>query len=256
MKHVVSLSGGLSSWYAARVVVEAHGPENVTLLFADTLIEDEDLYRFLDDASADLGIHVTRIADGRTPWQVFEDVKFIGNSQRDPCSRILKRELLAKWRKDNCEPDDSLHYVGLGWWEPTRVERLPKAFLPWQVEMPLAAMYGVNPENLKDLSRHHGIKPPRLYDLGFTHNNCGGFCIKGGQAAMARLLRVFPERYAGHESEEKRLREKGIKGTVMKLQRGDKSYAITLEDFRKRVETDPFGFNDKDEGGCGCALPV
>jgi hypothetical protein len=33
------------------------------------------------------------IADGRHPWEVYRDEKFIGNSLVDPCSRILKREI-------------------------------------------------------------------------------------------------------------------------------------------------------------------
>src|SRR5215218_1286101 len=70
---VVMFSGGDSSWLAARRRVDTHGPGGMTLLFADTQAEDDDLHRFLDDASANLGLPVTRIADGRDPWQVFHD---------------------------------------------------------------------------------------------------------------------------------------------------------------------------------------
>ena len=61
-------SGGLGSWATAKIVIERHGKENTTLLFADTLIEDEDLYRFLDEGAKYLGVEFTRIAEGRTPW--------------------------------------------------------------------------------------------------------------------------------------------------------------------------------------------
>ena len=43
IKHLVMFSGGVGSWAAAKRVVERHGTEGVVLLFADTLIEDEDL---------------------------------------------------------------------------------------------------------------------------------------------------------------------------------------------------------------------
>jgi len=36
-----------------------------------------------------------------------------------------------------------------------------------------------------------GIALPRLYGLGFSHNNCGGFCIKAGQANFKLLLEIL-----------------------------------------------------------------
>lgn len=48
-------SGGAGSWGAAKRTVERHGPDDVLLLFADTLIEDEDLYRYLEEAAANVG---------------------------------------------------------------------------------------------------------------------------------------------------------------------------------------------------------
>lgn len=184
MKHVVSYSGGLSSWYCGKWVAETYGRENTTLLFADTLIEDEDLYGFLAESAGDIGVPLTVVCDGRTPWEVFEDRRLIGNHRRDPCSEVLKRNLLDKWRRDNCTPEDSIHYIGLGWWEPTRVERLPARFAPWRVEMPLATRFDIDPQVLLEMARACGLPPPRLYELGFPHNNCGGFCVKAGQAKL------------------------------------------------------------------------
>tara|TARA_R110000824_G_scaffold82277_6_gene206293 strand:- start:505 stop:657 length:153 start_codon:yes stop_codon:yes gene_type:complete len=47
MNHIVSLSGGISSAVAANRVIERYDKDKVTLWFADTLWEDQDLYRFL-----------------------------------------------------------------------------------------------------------------------------------------------------------------------------------------------------------------
>jgi hypothetical protein len=90
-------SSGAGSWAAAKRVAEQHGTEGLVLLFADTLIEDEDNYRFLDEAAANIGVQPTTVAEGRDPWQVFFDVRFLGNTRIDPCSRVLKRELLRAW---------------------------------------------------------------------------------------------------------------------------------------------------------------
>ena len=97
-KFIVSYSGGLGSFFAAKRLVKQHGKDNVAAVFADTKTEDEDLYRFLDESIAYLGIELFTIEDGRDVWQVFEDVRFLGNSRIDPCSRILKRDLIRKWQ--------------------------------------------------------------------------------------------------------------------------------------------------------------
>src|SRR5690349_4505799 len=73
MNRIVQFSGGLCSYFAARRVVEQFGIQDVTLLFADTLCESPGLYKFLEQGAASLGLAVTRIADGRTIWQVFKD---------------------------------------------------------------------------------------------------------------------------------------------------------------------------------------
>lgn len=46
MRHLVMFSGGAGSYAAAKRVVAEHGPANTLLIFADTKMEDEDLYRF------------------------------------------------------------------------------------------------------------------------------------------------------------------------------------------------------------------
>ena len=81
MKHIISYSGGLGSAITADFICKQYGKENVILLFADTLVEDEDLYRFNNDVVKLLGVPLIIIAEGRTPWQVFNDVKYIGNTR-------------------------------------------------------------------------------------------------------------------------------------------------------------------------------
>jgi uridine kinase len=46
-QHIVQLSSGIGSWAVARLLVEQVGRENMTLLCADTLAEDDDKHAFL-----------------------------------------------------------------------------------------------------------------------------------------------------------------------------------------------------------------
>lgn len=252
--HLVMFSGGAGSWAAAKRVVAKHGAANTVLLFADTLIEDEDLYRFLYDAAANVGAPRIRIADGRTPWQVFEDVRYIGNTRIDPCSLHLKRNLMDRFRDTWFTPETVTVHVGLSWWEAHRYERLLPRVAPWTYVAPMMEAPHLDPEEVLAWMAAEGVRPPRLYAMGFAHNNCGGFCVKAGQASFARLLRVFPERYAENEAHEERLRGLGINGTILRDRRGGKTKPMTMKTFRLRLEGTPDAFDANDVGGCGCAL--
>lgn len=65
LQHVVQFSGGKGSWAAAKLVAQRYGTEHLTLLFADTLMEDWDLYRFIEEAAANVGGRYLRVAEGR-----------------------------------------------------------------------------------------------------------------------------------------------------------------------------------------------
>jgi hypothetical protein len=258
MKHVVMYSGGVGSWATAKRVAEKHGTAGMVLLFADTLIEDEDLYRFLDQSSAKLGVPITRLCDGRTPWEVCEKERIIANSRIDPCSRVLKRELLDKWRNENCTPHNTVIYVGIDWTEKHRLDRLQKRVEPWRYEAPLISPpYRTKRELLAEMQAD-GIDLPRLYKWGFPHHNCGGFCFKAGHSAFALLLRHLPDRYREHEDWEEKMR--GIVGdhSIMSDRAGDGvKKPLTMRQFRERIEANPGApslFNDDLAAGCGCAL--
>jgi hypothetical protein len=253
-------SGGLGSWGAARRAISEYGVDNVTLLFADTLIEDQDLYRFLDEATASLGVPLTRIADGRTPWDVFRDVRFIGNTRIDPCSRILKRDLMRSWVEQHCSPEDATVIMGIDWTEIHRLDRARPRWEPWRLRAPLCEPPFIDKADLLSELRRVGIRPPRLYEMGFPHNNCGGFCVKAGQAQFKLLLERLPERYAAHEREEEALRDRSASGVAAyEAEHGEitgqatKTVPLTLRRFRERLGIDPADYTE-DWGGCGCAI--
>ena len=72
-RHIVMFSGGIGSWATARQVVQQHGPDNVTLLFADVggthpsphVGEDADTYRFINDAARQLGAQLVTLQQVR-----------------------------------------------------------------------------------------------------------------------------------------------------------------------------------------------
>lgn len=258
MKHVVMFSGGNGSWAAAKRVAERYGTADMVLLFTDTRMEDEDLYRFILEAAANIGCPLTTITEGRNPWHVFFDERFLGNSRHDPCSKILKRQMADRWLSANCDPADTICYVGIDWTEEHRFTRLRarRAKDGWTYLAPLCEAPYISKKDVSTLLVSAGIQQPRLYDMGFSHNNCGGFCIKAGQGHFANLLKQMPERYAKHENMEQAIRTYLDKDVSILTDRrgGDGKKPLTLKDFRIRVESGGEQVDAFEIGGCGCFL--
>lgn len=254
-RHVVMFSGGLGSWAAARRVAAKHGTENLTLLFADTLVEDADLYRFLGEAAANIGGKLVRIAEGRTIWEVFRDEKFLGNSRVDPCSRILKRQVADRWLSENCEVATTTIYVGIDWSEEHRFTRLATRHFPWRYEAPLCEAPFLTREQVRQDLVREGIRLPRLYDLGFSHNNCGGGCVKAGIGHFTHLLRALPDVYNEWECNEAELRRQLGDVAILRDRSGGRTRPLPLSVLRGRIATGE-QFDAFDVGGCGCFTDV
>lgn len=252
-KHIVFYSGGIGSWATAKRVIKERGKENVILLFTDTLVEDEDLYRFINDTVKEMGVEIVKISDGRTPWQVFKDVRWLGNSRLAQCSHLLKQKTAEKWLKQNFKPDECVLYLGIDWTEEHRTKAPKKNWAPYVVEFPMCEEpYVTKDEMLNELERL-GITIPRLYELGFSHNNCSGMCVRGGQGHFIHLLKTFPERFEFLENYEKEMQEfLGKEVTILKRTRKGVRENLSLEQLRIECENGSNQLDLFDIGGCGC----
>lgn len=201
-RHVVQFSTGAGSAEVAWRVVDEHGPQKVLLLTADTMVEDPDNWRFAQEVVDRLGCEWVRLADGRTPMQVGRDHRVVPNNRMAVCSRVLKRELLRRYLDANFDPTETVVYLGFDWTEPERHEASVEPWKPWRIESPLLSPPWVSKPDLLDLFRARGIEPPALYAYGMPHANCGGACVRGGQAQWELLLRVNRARYLEWEQEE------------------------------------------------------
>lgn len=255
MRHIVSFSGGMGSFAEAAACVEVFGARDTTLLFADTLIEDYDLYRFMGDCVEFLGCEFIVISEGRTPFDVFKAVKFMGNTRIDPCSKILKREFLTAYIRRNYRPDDVHIHLGLDYSESHRLDGVRARTAPWTYRSLLVERGVIIP---KDYSIRFGIDPPRLYSFGLGHNNCGGFCVKAGLGHYKRLLEGDRRQYLAFENDEAAVYEAvpNAKPFLRKVIDGELRY-ITLKDYRLMLENTPACVSPDEAlefGGCGCAV--
>lgn len=253
-------SGGIGSWMAAKRIAAEVPAEDITLLFADVSSgrsphagEDEDTYRFIDEAAANVGAELVTVRDGRDIWQVFHDDRFLGNTRLANCSKFLKQKPCRAWLEENRDPADTTVVVGIDWSEEHRLPAIEAGWAPYPVRAPLTEKPYLDRDDMMQAARDAGLTIPRLYRAGFAHNNCGGFCVRAGQAQMELLLREHPERYAFHEAEEQKLRDHLDKDvSILRDRTGGTLTPLTLTRFRERLEDQPDLFDVSDVGGCGC----
>lgn len=250
MKHVVNLSFGIGSWAAGKLVAQRRGTKDLILVFADTKYEDEDTYRWGREAAANIGGELIEIADGRDPWQVFFDERFMGNSRADPCSKILKRELIDRWMEETFPVKaDVTCYVGLHWSESDRYSRWDEkdqcwrgvkhrmAANGWTCIAPLCEPPLIDYAELHAWAKREGLSEQWMYKAGFPHANCGGRCVKQGQNGWKRLYELLPERYMECEAKEQEFRNFLGRDdiAIMQEQVNGVRIPLTLRDFRERL---------------------
>jgi 3'-phosphoadenosine 5'-phosphosulfate sulfotransferase (PAPS reductase)/FAD synthetase len=247
---IVAISGGIASAYCADWAIKEYGKENVLLYFNDTKWEDYDLYRFLKELSEYWGIPITNDSDGRSPEELFFDKEYLGNSRVGICSIELKAKRLQRF----FEKDDTLVF-GIGLDEVHRAIRIAGMYneisnkkygVDANIVFPLI-QETVSKEYMQEWLNSIGVERPRLYDLGFTHNNCSGGCVRGGKKHWKHLLETLPDVYKSREDMEERFRaEFGKDVTILK--------DITLKEFREKLQSNyKFDFSlDTDNAPVEC----
>lgn len=222
----------------------------------DTMDRRKTMLAMVRDLTTATDDRLVWLRDGRTPVEVFFDVGFLGNTRADPCSRVLKRDLFWSWMADTYEVGEAVTYIGLDWTEQHRFDGFRRTADPWDVEAPMTDPPLMMKDQMIQWARDIGIEPPRLYAMGFGHNNCSGGCVKGGHGQWALLLRQRPEYYRYWEEAEQRFRdETGHDVAILRDRRGGDTKPFTLAELRDRVSCGA-QIDMMDQGGCGCFVDV
>lgn len=234
--NIVSFSTGLSSAVAVERVLQRYGAESTIIVFLDTTIEDDDNYRFMNDCQKRWP-QIVKLCDGRNPYQVAANKKIIPNQKIAPCTFELKINVFKKWLKRF--PEATIH-IGYDFYEVHRCEATKAAYEAegWDVDFPLLwKPYEFRPYS--QVSREDwGIEPPRMYEMGYSHANCGGRCVKQGQGDWLRTLINFPLRYAEDENWEQEMRNhpKRKNYALLRDQSNGAVSPLTLRELRERYE--------------------
>lgn len=191
---ILFFSGGLSSFSVAHHLKVNYPNDNIVLYFTDTLWEDEDLYRFIDEVSDKLKLPMLVHSMLTDPVELMIKQKILYNSRIGNCSTILKMKVASDFIKKDKKPrhehwvnkeylkddnfkEDAVLYFGISFDEIHRTKAIKHNWLPFESEFPLTKMF----YDYDELLKLYDIQKPRLYLKGFTHNNCKGRCVKAGK---------------------------------------------------------------------------
>jgi len=216
------------------------------------LIEDPDLYRFLYETVEALGAEFVHLKDGRDPWQVFSDRKYMGNTRLAHCTLHLKGDVFKDWLLKSYPSDKCVLYLGFGIGERHRLATAQKNWEPYTVKAPLLEPPYTSRAEILNILEQLDIEIPRLYKLGFSHNNCGGFCVKAGTNQFKLLLDKLPDVYKYHEDKQEELKKSlATFKPFLRINVDKKTYYLTLKEFRELVESGK-PFKPTSDSGCGC----
>ena len=194
MKHIVSFSGGKDSTYMLIKMLEKNMPID-DVIFADTGMEFQELYDYIDRIEKLIGLKITRLKPKKTWDDLFFHKKqrgrHIGQINAFPMTmacdmtRQLKLDTIERYYRSI--KGDFTVYIGIAFNEPERYERLkPNEKAPlyeWQITEDFII------EELKRMGLHNP-----LYD---TFDRIGCYTCPNMTIKELRLMRKrYPKEYA------------------------------------------------------------
>lgn len=259
---IASLGGGFtSSALMPRVLLEQYDKDQIHFINCVLPNEHPDMWRLFDAVEEELGIEITYIAyhpenkwqyvkkEDRTnkdllytPFDIFFEVAFMGNSRNDPCSRMLKRETILNYVTHNFNPDDTEIAVGIHAEELERAVAIRRNWENngWTIIFPIIENDHLTREQeIERMREWYGVSLD-LYEKNFEHNNCAGACVKAGQRQWAQLWYHYPEVYMEWENLESRWNDRfaeqyGREYTILRITRNGKRHYISLREFRETI---------------------
>ena len=187
---------------ASAIATKISNPDEIW--YAKTGGEDVDNYRFLRECETFFGqeVKVLQSKEFSSTWEVWEKRRYLAGTKGAPCTRALKVLPLV----EHAEPED-VNIVGYTKGEAHRIKQIRAISPENKFEFPLID-HGLDKPACLALLAKAGIKPPRVYDLGFHNANCIP-CVKAAAPGYWALIREhFPEEF---DRMDKLSKELGVK---------------------------------------------
>lgn len=264
--HIVSFSGGVTSWAAAKRVVEHYGPEQTTLLTADTGGEAEDWLDHVHASAKDVGAaeHViVRSAKYTDIYDLAVKTSSIPSVIRGTCTIELKVVPITRWIYDHAAPGYTQHF-GFDWTEQHRLDKLRASAARYdgvddhqRIQAPLLWNPLIDKSQCLDMLAASGLTMPAAYKEGHAHNNClATGCFKANRKAWLKLLEQRPEAYIRSERFEADFRTHINPSSAIlpadTAERRQGKHGPTLKELRTRYHNSPKLPIAVDDSPCSC----
>ena len=232
MRSIVWFSCGAASAIAAKQSVKKNG-ENCDIENCDTGGEHESNKKFLKDIEKWTGKDITILKNKEYDdhFDVFKKKKFFVKVGFAYCTIELKKKLRLEYQRPN-----DIHILGYTLDEKKRTERFdnnnPELITDW-----ILIEKGITKEDCLGILWQVGIELPKMYDLGYNHNNCIG-CVKGGIGYWNKIKKDFPD----HFNKMARI-ERDVGNSILKYRSGEKEgtplFLDNLENNMGRYDQEP-----------------
>jgi len=208
---------------------------------------DADSRRFIDDLEQWYGKEIVRLRSSKYANidEVFEDRKYLSGMNGAPCTGFMK----FAPRMDYELPSD-LHHWGYtaDKLDARRFDRMLADYPFMKQRAPLIEM-GIKKRDTHQMLAQHGIKRPRVYDLGFPNGNCIG-CVKSSSPNYWALIRKeFPDVFARRNDQCRRF---GARLVILSRKKDERGKTVNVRGFLDEIPADQSTtVRNADFGGCG-----
>jgi len=181
--------GRIVSWFscgaASAVATKLITPD--VIAYCETGAEDADNKRFMLDCARWFRQPVTHIRNPNYPdtWAVWEKRRFLSGVAGAPCTSELKVQ-----PRIDFQLQDDIHVFGYtaDAGDVKRAKTLRDNWPELSIETPLIDR-GITKAGCLAMVQDAGIRPPRVYSLGFPNANCIP-CVKATSPAYWALIRM------------------------------------------------------------------
>lgn len=181
------ISAGVSSFLAGYLAGNVD-----EFIYIDIENQHPDSMRFIKDCENALGKPVQILKSNYCNTQnVIKQFRFINGIHGAKCTEILKKRVRKEWEYEHSDYD--ITYVwGFDFNERSRAERLLESMPQFEHEFPLIDKTLSKTDVHGMFERLFDFPRPKMYDLGYSNNNCIG-CVKGGMGYWNKIRIDFPE---------------------------------------------------------------
>lgn len=182
------ISAGVSSFIAGYLAGDVD-----EFIYIDIENQHPDSMRFIKDCEKALGKPIQIL---KSPLKNVENaIKQAGFINRPVvgayCTKLLKKRVRKEWEYEHREYD--ITYVwGFDFKEKNRADRLLETMPNFNHEFPLIDKMLSKQDVHGMFERLFDFPRPKMYDLGYSNNNCIG-CVKGGMGYWNKIRIDFPE---------------------------------------------------------------